>query len=76
MTDSGYENLANGIIVQACKDYRDALKKLKRNPKHRESLFVKKDVEEFFRSDWFDVLTTLDGEMVIKKIREEIKYDG
>ena len=27
-----YENLANGIIVQACDDYRAELRKIKKNP--------------------------------------------
>ena len=32
---TNYENLANAIILQAVKDYRMALKCLKRNPKNR-----------------------------------------
>lgn len=31
MTDP-YENLANAIVLQAVKDYRDSLKRLKRSP--------------------------------------------
>ena len=31
MTDP-YENLANAIVLQAVKDYRDALKRLKKKP--------------------------------------------
>ena len=27
--------------------------------------------EAFFRSDWFKALTELDGEMLIRKLREE-----
>jgi hypothetical protein len=33
-----------------------------------------KDLEEFFRSDWFKTLTDLDGEMLIKRLNEETKY--
>jgi len=33
MTDP-YEQLANAIILQAVKDYRDALKKLKKRPRY------------------------------------------
>ena len=31
MTDP-YENLANAIVLQAVKDYRDSLKRLKKKP--------------------------------------------
>ena len=30
-----YENLANAIIINACNDYRNALKKNKRNPNNK-----------------------------------------
>lgn len=70
------ERLASAIIVRACDDYRDALKKLKRNPEHRDSLHTKMEVEEFFRSAWYEILTTLDGEMLIKKLQEEVGYDS
>ncbi|NNJ31997.1 hypothetical protein [Lacrimispora defluvii] len=32
-----YENLANAIILMAVKDYRSALKKLKKRPNYNES---------------------------------------
>ena len=69
------QNLANAIIIRACDDYRDALKKLKRNPRHKESLKTKTEVEEFFRSDWYEILTSLDGEMLMKKLREEVENE-
>jgi DNA/RNA-binding domain of Phe-tRNA-synthetase-like protein len=30
-----YENLANAIVLQAVKDYRDALKRLKKKPQQQ-----------------------------------------
>ena len=55
-----YENLANAIIVQAVKDYRQT-----RNPADRATL------ERFFRSEWFSILTKLDGEALIEQLRKE-----
>jgi hypothetical protein len=56
----GYEQLANAIILQAVKDYRYA-----KHPSTRAS------IERFFRSKWFQVLTGVDGEMLIRELRRE-----
>jgi len=70
-----YEALANAIIQQAAKDYMDALRKLKRNPKHRESLATAKECEEFFRSDWFHALTKVDSEYLLQRMQKEALHD-
>ena len=74
-TNSGdsYENLANAIVFSAVADYRKALKKYSRNP---DSKFAKADVdflERFFRSHWYSVLTAVEGEFLIRKLRAEYK---
>ena len=66
-----YENLANAIILQAVKDYRKALRKLNRNSQNKDAKRTASDVERFFRSDWHKTLTSVDGELLIKKLREE-----
>ena len=68
---NGYEALANGIIEQAVKDYRIALKALSRNPKNKAARAMKEEVEGFFRSDWFGVLSKVDPEYLIRKLRKE-----
>ena len=65
------QRLANAIIVQAADDYRTCVRNLKINPKHKESLAMLQDCESFFRSEWYQMLTTVDGEMIMRKIREE-----
>ena len=70
---AAYENLANAIVLQAVKDYREALSQLKRNPKYKDALTVKEECERFFRSGWYRLLTKVDGEMLIKKLREEVQ---
>lgn len=61
----GYKELANAIIMQAAKDYRKALKYDERGRK--------REIENFFRSGWFTVLTDISGEMLIQKLRAEVK---
>jgi len=66
------ENLANAIILQAVKDYRMALKCLRANPKNRTARADKDEIDRFFRSQWFMVLTSVDGEMLIRSINMEL----
>ena len=66
-----YEKLAGAIILQAVKDYRTARKKLKKNPKNKDAKLMIEDCEKFFCSDWFAALTSIDGQMLLKKLQEE-----
>ena len=67
-----YENLANSIVLLAVKDYRDALKKLKKWPRNESAKIMKDEVERFFRSDWYRELTSVDGNVLIKKLQAEV----
>ena len=69
---TNYENLANAIILQAVKDYRVALKCLKVNPRNKTAFADKEEIERFFRSGWFSVLTSVDGEMLIRSLQKEV----
>ena len=68
-----YQDLANAIILMAVKDYRDALKKLKKRPCHGPAKDMKNEVERFFRSDWYRELTSVDGNILIKKLKSEVR---
>ena len=68
-----YENLANAIILRAVEDYREALRDLEVNPRYPLALRTVSDVERFFRSGWYKTLTSVDGEYLIQKLREEAK---
>lgn len=59
-----YENLANAIILQAVKDYR-----LTDNEHQLQ------EIERFFRSGWFGVLSKVDPEFLIKELRKEKQND-
>ena len=65
-----YDRIAERVVVQAVLDYRDTLQNLKRNSKNRACLEDKKELEEFFQSDWFCVLSDLNGKRLMKKIQE------
>ena len=54
--------LANAIILQAVKDYRNTY-----SPQTRA------EIKLFFRSEWFRALTPLDGEKIIAKLENERK---
>ena len=69
---TNYENLANAIILQAVKDYRMALKSLKATPRNRTAMADKDEIERFCRSRWFTVLTSVDGEMLIRSLQMEV----
>ena len=58
--DDHYQELANAIVLQAVYDYR----------KSTDSREIH-EIESFFRSGWFRVLTKVDPELLIAKLREE-----
>ena len=66
-----YENLMIAIIKQAVYDYRGAMRRLKRKSRNVDARLRADDVEGFFRSEWFKVLTDVDGEYLIRKLQEE-----
>lgn len=68
--EEGIERLANAIILQAVKDYRKALK----GPSLNAAVIA--ECERFFRSDWFRMLTKVDGEYLITNIRKEYPTKG
>lgn len=69
--DENYQNLANAIIILAAKDYRAALRRLKKSPGNQMAESEIKELERFFRSPWYEMLTDVDGEYLIKRIRED-----
>lgn len=67
-----YERLAQEIILLAVKDYKAILTSLAKKANDRNLIFKKDEVEIFFRSEWFGVLSGLDGEEIMKRIYGEI----
>ena len=68
---NGYEELANAIVLQAARDYREALSILSLRSWDRAASADLEELEEFFRSRWFATLTKVDGEYLIARLRAE-----
>ena len=73
LAEDPYERLANAIILQAVTDYRTALKKIKRNPKNKDAIDEDLRIERFFRSGWYSQLTSVEGEYMLRRLREVIR---
>ena len=61
----GVRKLTAAIILLAVRDYRTALAD--------DDSRVISECERFFRSEWFESLTRLDGDYLIREIRREHK---
>lgn len=67
-----WENLAEAIIVLACKDFRKAYRRYLKRP----TTEAKADVDHvrwFFRSQWFSVLTSANGEAILEDLEKEVR---
>lgn len=68
---TGWEALANGIVEQAVKDYRAALKTLRRHPNSKAAMADAMEIEKFFHSPWYGTLTRIDPDYLIDRLRKE-----
>ncbi len=70
-----FENLANAVILQAVKDWRWAVKVLKKRSRYLPAREMREDCEKFFRSEWFGQLTGIDGSFILQKLKQEAELD-
>lgn len=72
-----YVELANAIIEYACRDYEKALRYLKsgKTKDKFQAEKMKNNCERFFKSQWFGVLTEIDGESLMKIIHGKVFPD-
>ena len=66
-----YEALRNAIVLQAVKDWRSAVRKLKKRPRYDPAKQMRNDCEGFFLSGWFDELTGMDRSAILRKLKQE-----
>jgi len=71
LAEDPYEKLANAIVLQAVNDYRTILQKIRRNPQNKGAVEEALRIERFFRSEWYQTLTSVDGEYLINRLRRE-----
>ena len=70
---NGYQRIANAIVSKAVDDYRLLLKHQYYRPNSKSIAFELNEIEKFFRSKWFSVLTSLDPDWLIAKLKEDVK---
>ena len=65
-----YHDLANAIVLRAVEDYRNALDGIsyKKNLTPEQ---VIEEIEKFFRSEYFTILTKVNGEYLIEELKKE-----
>ena len=68
-----YENLANAVVLQAVKDYRDAVRKLSHGKRNVMAEQRKTECEVFFKSQYFNVFTDLDGNAMLSQLEKEVE---
>lgn len=73
----GYQKLAGAITVQAVEDFRKSLRHLAIG-KGNLDLDIReiRDVIRFVNSKWFTTLTSVDPDIVIKRLQEELEQSG
>lgn len=67
-----YEALGNAVVLQAVKDYREAVHKLFRGKKNTNAESTKQECERFFQSPYFNVFTQLDGKALLSQLEKEV----
>jgi hypothetical protein len=73
--EDGWELLIQAVVLQAAEDYRLARQVLRRRPDRETARLMVRDVERFFRSEWFTRITGLDGRTILEKLKGEEKDD-
>lgn len=69
---SPWQKVANAIVEQAVKDYRTAQARVKANPMIATPAEKEiRQLERFFRSQWFEALTDVDGRLVLSRLKKE-----
>ena len=71
--DENYERLAQAVIMRAVMDLRGAFRRLRRFPDDTMSQAEVRDITGFFCSQYFNLLTSLDGPSLLQKIIDEME---
>lgn len=68
--EENYQELAIAIIKQAAKDWQQASKRLRKNPRNKDAGRVKEETERFFKSEYCYGLGGVDGRVILRKLQE------
>ncbi len=72
---SGCNGLVAGIIEQAVRDWKKAAKMLEKVSDDKKSLEMKKDCEEFFKSEWYQELRDMLDENIPEDMLSVLKEE-
>lgn len=67
----GYEMLAAAVVERAVLDYRQAQENIRTKYNVLDAQNMIRRLERFFRSEWFGILSDLDGEDLIELMRRQ-----
>lgn len=67
-----YSELASEIVLRAVRDYKSALKRNKKKPDDADARYSIYECEQFFHSNWYQTLTDIDGDFLIRKVKAEV----
>ena len=67
-----WEALVNAIVLKAVDDYRKARRRVRRFPGQKGAQEMIREVERFFRSRWFQMLTDTDGRIILENLKKEV----
>ena len=70
---SCYQALAHAVVLQTVTDYRSAMRRLKKHPDDGYAIKMRKECEDFFLSQRFDLFTTIDGRGLLENLRKEFE---
>lgn len=70
-----YQALANAIVELAVADYQKALKYHYTHPDKKVYSDEVASLEQFFRSGWYGMLTDLDAEYLMTRVRRMVRQE-
>lgn len=71
----GYTALAHAIVASAAESYKYTLMAVGNHTRSDSIYRRKEELEKFFLSKWFNLLSGLDGKRFIEKMREVYYFD-
>ena len=74
--EEGWQDLSDAIVLCAVEDWRRSKFQLSLpSLKSKRAYDTSKECERFFKSSWFDMLTGLDGQTFLRRLKEGFCFD-
>ena len=66
-----WQELGNAIVLQAVKDYKAAMRKLRKDADYKPARKMLRECERFFHSGWYEMLTDIEPECLLRGVRRK-----